>query len=216
MKSLRIMLIVMVMLGMSVRSEVYAENTKFGTDSAVLGVSTTGSEAASLQTSKEEIDKIRETVIAKIKTVRDKAASQQAELSKRLNEQIQKRLQQLFEIMTKRQAAAVERLEGILGRIDSRLVKLDQEGKNVVEMKKILIEAQTNLRKAKETLEVIRTEYTNMVVNSENPKEGLMAIKDLVKDFKSNVDKTQVLIKGVVKQMKLIQEKTTPTVGAAE
>ncbi len=151
----------------------------------------------------EMVKEQREAIQARVQQLKDNVASKQAELKQRLEEKVRNRVQMLFGIMIKRMRAAVERLNLIADRIETRLQKLSDKGVKTEEMTASLADARSKLKEAGDILDASDAEFSDQVLNSTSFQEGFTAIKETVSEFKSKIKEVHGLLRDVVKEMKV-------------
>ena len=107
---------------------------------AQININSTKSTTSST-TLKQRLEDRREDRIEKLQGEVDDRLS-------KLREDIEKRIQNHAEWMIKRFNAAVERLEKLTARIETRIAKLKSEGKNTAEAEKFVVEAKIQIGEA--------------------------------------------------------------------
>jgi len=141
--------------------------------------------------------------------IKDRRASQAARLSDLRKSIIQK----FFDQMVKRIEAAIERLNKLISRIESRIVKLKGEGKDTASIESQVNDAKIKLASAKTKLQDAKTALDG-VLSSNNPKDAFkqvrVKIQDVAKDLRE-VHKILVHLVGDIKGLRVGQT-GSPTV----
>ncbi|MCJ7804215.1 hypothetical protein MUP35_00570 [Patescibacteria group bacterium] len=149
---------------------------------------------------------VRETVREEI---REKTATVQAFLSERKQEIVRNH----FSRVVRRLTAAIDRLNRLINRLESRLAKVEQEDKNIntTLIKKDLASAKEKLDQAGIQLENVKTKM-NEIIESKTPKEGFVEVKEMVGEIRESlVGVHQILVKiiGDIKGLRVGNSSTT-------
>ena len=139
-----------------------------------------------------------------------------ATIEARLNLRKKEIIKNYFRTMTKRLEAAINRLNKLITRIESRITKIEANDKtiNTKVIKKDLTEAKGQLTTASAKLNEMTTKMET-VVESNTPKEGFMAVKDIIKEIKQDlIEIHQILVKviGDIKGLR-VGNSATPSAG---
>ncbi|PIZ46750.1 hypothetical protein COY29_06110 [Candidatus Woesebacteria bacterium CG_4_10_14_0_2_um_filter_39_14] len=133
---------------------------------------------------------VRETVREEI---REKTATVQAFLSERKQEIIRNH----FSRVARRLTAAIERLNRLISRLESRLAKIEEtnENLNTETIKADIVSGKEKLDQAGIQLENVKTKM-NEIIESETPREGFVEIKEMVGEIRESlVEVHQILVK---------------------
>lgn len=128
---------------------------------------------------KEKREDLRETIKQKRETFREEAKERVDTLKRKLSEERAKRIEVFFGTMVRKFEAAISRLRTLADRIDSRLDKIEDAGKDVSEFRVLLDNAKITIETAEDSLDKAKEEF-NALAKSENPQEYFKKVKEIV------------------------------------
>lgn len=165
---------------------------------------------------KEQVRKMRDAVRIEIKekradfldTVKDKrdAFKDRAKeridiLKEKFSEDRAKKIEAFFGGMVRKFEAAINRFRHLADRIDSRLDKFEDEGKDVSALRISLDNARNSIESAEDALDKAKEEFTTFVL-SENPKENFEKVKAVVQNVASAVKNAHKALVDVINSIK--------------
>lgn len=121
---------------------------------------------------KEEIEKLKKLREEKIKEFKEK-----------VKERIRRALPQRAAVALKRIEALNFRLEKIHQRIKARIDKLEEEGADVTESRKILVEAEAKIQKARELYKTLKVNISEATLEDLQDKEKISKAREMVKEI---------------------------------
>lgn len=144
----------------------------------------------------EEIKKKREEFKAEAKTRKE-------ELKKKVGENRAERIEQFFKQMTDKFEAALDRLDGLAGRIEERINAAASSGKDVTGARSELEKGRVKIKEAASELESAKTKYAEAIKNPDvkaafaDVKKIVQGIAVKVKDAHAALIRTITVLKGV-------------------
>ena len=136
-----------------------------------------------------------------------------AERKAALEANVQERVKMLGDNLAKRFETVLTHLSDIIGRIETRLLKLESEGIDTSDAELLVAEAKQKLEEAKALVAEldVEVEYT---VTSENPKTDWAAAKEEFRKVHTLIKEVRELLRQAVTGLKT--ERPEPTPSAAE
>jgi hypothetical protein len=144
-----------------------------------------------------------EKIKTRIQDLKDKIATRQAEKKLQLSEQLRERIRNRFQLMLNRMNAAVIRFNHVLERITTRFEKLNRQGVSTADLEIQANLIKDNLNEAKSLLTTAETEFNNIVLESDTPKDGFYIIKDTIHQFVEAMKNIHTQLRNLVKEMKV-------------
>lgn len=159
----------------------------------------------------KNIEKRREEIKKRIETYQDKAeqkraavktkvASREAEMKVKLEANRKERLSKLFDLMVKRMTSAVTRIEKISMRMESRMEKLESEGKNVAEIKELLGTVDIKVGEITVDIEAAQKEFATLL-DSETPGVAFEEMKKIVEEVYTDIKSVHETLRKIVEKM---------------
>lgn len=154
---------------------------------AALKTEIKGKEEALRQEAKEKREALHKELQDKRKAFEQEAKARKEELKKKLGEKKAERIEQFFKKMVEKFEAAIGRLDKLADRIEARLNKAAERGKDVAVLREKLKTARAKIDEARTALQDARAKYAE-------------AVKD--PDFKIAFAKVREVVDGVAKKVK--------------
>ncbi len=151
----------------------------------------------------EKRAEIKEEVKEKREEVRTNAAERRAEIKEEVQN---KRVDNKINAVHLRFQATIERQEGIVARVESRLAKIKAEGGNTTEAEKILTEAKGHIAEAKKALENLKT-IAGTNTASTTPQASFETLKNASAEIHKHLKASQDSLSKLVERMKVIKVK---------
>lgn len=148
-------------------------------------------------------EELQQNIRDRIQNLKDDVATRQAERRAALAEHIQDRVTNRFGLMARRMRAALTRLGNIMDRIESRLEKLSNKGVDTAKLEDQLDEARAALADAEAIITTAEAEFSDIVVESDTPREGFAIIKDAMKQFVDQLKQIHTMLKDIVSEMRV-------------
>lgn len=120
----------------------------------------------------------------------NQAQERHEEVRNRLSEEAGRRVQNATQVVFKRFNNAIERMQSVASRIESRIEKLENRGHDMSLSKE-------SLRMSVEILAVLESDLlearsaTELMVQSEDPRELFLAIRSLVREMRTSLESTR-------------------------
>ena len=171
---------------------------------------------AERQNIKQEAQQKRQAAMLEAKNKREtfKAEAQKRidALKKRVGEERAKRIEQFFNQMARKFENAIDRLNGLADRIESRLQKSEEAGNDVSKIKDQLKSARDKISAAETALNDAKAKFKEMA-NSQNPKEAFKQVKILVQGVAQKIKDAHRALVSVVNSIKGLRlgDKATST-----
>lgn len=153
-------------LSLAITTHVFAQESQ----SALSLPAISNSEAERLNQEQSEMNE-------RIEAGREERSERKNAVRGALTERIQDRIINLSRNMEGRMRAALERLEQIIGRMDSRIQKLEAEGVDTAQAETVLALAQESLKTAREALDGIDSTVVASIT-SDNPAASFPALRE--------------------------------------
>ncbi|MEK7559953.1 MAG: hypothetical protein AAB522_01475 [Patescibacteria group bacterium] len=150
---------------------------------------------------KTKREDLRETIKEKREAFKEEAKERIEALKKKLSEERAKRIEAFFGTMVRKFEAAISRLRKLGDRIDSRLDKFEDAGKDVATFKTSLENARTAIEAAEDALDKAKEEF-KALSQSENPKEYFKKVKDIVATVAQKVKNAHKALVDVINSIK--------------
>lgn len=128
---------------------------------------------------KEKREDFRETVKEKRETFKEEAKERVEALKQKVSEEKAKRIEAFFGTMVRKFEAAISRLRMLADRIDSRLDKFEDEGKDVSSLRISLDSARAVIEDTENALDMAKEEF-NALVQNEAPQEYFSKVKEVI------------------------------------
>lgn len=157
----------------------------------------------------------------KMMELKERIEEKKASVSARLEERKRVRVEGFWQKLTTRLSAAVDRLDMLIQRIESRLSTIEQNNpdEDTTDIHEQLDQARNDLADAKTKLSAL-DEIAQEALGSENPKDAFEVVRESIKEVKEllvEVHRTLVHVIGDVRGLRVGQEDlngvtATPTV----
>jgi predicted RNase H-like nuclease (RuvC/YqgF family) len=135
----------------------------------------------------------------------------------KLGDEIKGRVRGHLKQYTERYSAAIERVEKLLARVDSRIEKFEARGANVTTAKNYSASAKTKIATAKTDFEKLKTQ-AEAALASETPKTALKALEPLAKQTKTDIKAAHAEVVKAIAALSMTQKRlgtsTPPTTGS--
>ncbi len=154
----------------------------------------------------QDVEQKRETLREDIETKREEfrndAEKRQEELKKTIGEVRAKRIEEFFNQMMERMDAAIDRLDKLAARIQSRLDKLAADGKNVSTQQTLLDKAKTSITAAQSAIDDAKAKFTTMA-SSTDPKAEFAQVRDAVVVVRDKTKDAHAALVDVINSIKV-------------
>lgn len=174
---------------------------------------------------RERLDEIKERAKEQKQNIREEAKEKKEELKDLRDESrdkvyanVKNKLSKFLRTITKRFEAAIERLRKLAGRIESRIAKLESEGKNMTEAKGLLDTAKIKINLAASSTAALKLEAQGLLASSTASTTASTtlrtAFKDLqeeMKEVKNDIKEAHASLVDVIKSLKPGRNKATTT-----
>jgi hypothetical protein len=144
-----------------------------------------------------KLQAIQETKLNRVQEREENRAS----VAAKLTETHRNRIRGLYGVLSNRLQAAVERLDTLIQRIQSRIDQLSAEGVDVVIIQNQLDEAEILLDEANANLQAVNTSFED-VLNSDDPKEAFVIMKDELTSVKNDLIEVHKLLVDIIDDIK--------------
>lgn len=164
----------------------------------------------------QEAKQKRESLMQEAKTKREafkEEAKQRVEaMKKKLGEERAKRIEQFFNNMVRKFENAIDRLNNLAERIESRLTKTEDAGNDVAKQRDLLKVARDKITAVETALSDAKAKFAEMA-KSENPKEAFKKVKELAHSVAEKVKEAHKALVDVVTSLKGLRlgDKATST-----
>ncbi len=128
--------------------------------------------------------------------------------------QVQDRLINLIQNVQTRLTAAINRMDNIIGRLDSRIAKLKAEGVNTIPAEETLTRAKENVIAAKATLASLSS--PTQAIRGDSPRESFQMIKTQLGTVRDLLKETHRYLRETVGLLKTAIREKTPLVSPTE
>ncbi len=154
---------------------------------------------------KDRLDDIKEKVRGGFEKKRqeftDGAKDRKAILQKKLGEKRGERIEQFFTKMTEKFDSALERLEKTADKIEGRLTKAAENGRDVVALRAKLTEARAKIEEARTFLEDAKAKYSDAAKNADF-KAAFRNVKEVVQSVSGKIKEAHRALVEVITSMK--------------
>jgi hypothetical protein len=134
--------------------------------------------------------------------IKERIAEVKASRSATLAQKRKQNIEAYWERLTKRLLNLIERQEGIIDRMNSRVKTIEEEdGEDLSDVKVGLKEAQTKLDLAKANLSAADESFED-VLESENPKEAFKAVRDTVYEIRKTIIEVHTSLAQMIGQIR--------------
>jgi hypothetical protein len=137
----------------------------------------------------------------KVGDVRRQIREKRQEIRQRLAERKKIRIKAFFNRMAKRMDFAVIRLNKLADRIESRLNKFEQMGKDIGDSRVLLEEARTAILSAKTAIEEAKSKIDE-VLESDEPRTAFGQIRSLVHEVRDSIKAAHQALVNVIRNLK--------------
>lgn len=149
----------------------------------------------------------RAEIKEEVKEKREEAKANMAERRAEIKEEVKnKRVDNKINAVHLRFQATIERQEGIVARIESRLAKIKADGGNTTEAEKILSEAKGHITEAKTALENLKT-VAGAGAATTTPQASFESLKAASAEIQKHLKASQDSLAKLVERMKAIKVK---------
>lgn len=149
----------------------------------------------------EAAESNRSELKSKLEQKRQEVKNRITDKKRQMSEDRHAKIQEIFERMTTFLAAAIAREEKLIERIQSRLDKLSQAGKDVESMQQSLNQAKAKLDQAASdyrSLEGIGTD----VLATENPPSAFKTAKEMIQSVKAQLQEVHRMLASIIGDIK--------------
>lgn len=150
---------------------------------------------------KKERTEVKEQIKEKREAFRDEAKERVEALKKKISEERAKRIEAFFSTMVRKFEAAISRLRDLGDRIDSRLDKFEDAGKDVVALRASLDKARVVIDDAESALDRAKEEF-NSFATSDNPQEYFKKVKEVASSVAQKVKDAHKALVDVINSIK--------------
>ncbi len=160
---------------------------------------------------KDEMEQKRETVKDQVEAQREEIRNQMEERREGAIGVIKERLSKFTENLVKRFDAAIERLEVLADRIDSRISKMEAENLDVTDAKELMVVARIKLETAKTSAAGIDLESvlvaSSTATTTATIKADFDSLRTQIEKAKSDIKAAHAALVDVIKNLKPGQRK---------
>lgn len=150
--------------------------------------------------SREEVSEMRKDMMENRAEMKEEMAENRAEMQKEVVSHMAERFDK---ILAKRMDAALERLNSISSRIETRLTKLEGQGIDVAKAKSLLAEAKVKITKASSDINTLKGEVEKSTYATSTPR-------DMANKFKTLAETAKESLKSAHKALVLTVESIKP------
>lgn len=167
---------------------------------------------ALMQEAKQKRDAVMKAAKTKREAFKDEAKQRVETMKKKLGEERAKRIEQFFNQMVKKFENAIDRLNNLADRIESRLKKTEDAGNDVSKPRDLLKVARDKITAVETALSDAKAKFADMA-KSENPKAAFEKVKELVKGVAQKVKEAHKALVDVITSIKGLRlgDKATST-----
>lgn len=151
--------------------------------------------------SRDKREGVRTEIKNERKEFRKKENERREELKKRVGEERARRVNEYFTQMMNRMDAAVDRLDKLADRVESRLTKIQGAGKDITEPQAALDTARISIAAVHTAIGDARTKFAELS-KSNTPQEQFVAIKELVTTVKTKSKEAHAALIEVINSIK--------------
>lgn len=146
-------------------------------------------------------EELRKEIKSKHEEFKQKAQERKDELKKKIGEERARRVEDFFTRMANKLSLAIERLDKLADRIESRLDKISESGKDVSILETKLENARTSITSAQKALEDAKAKFTELAQN-DNPKEAFPQVRELISQVSGAVKSAHAALVDVIGSIK--------------
>ena len=150
---------------------------------------------------KKDRTELKEQIKEKREAFRDEATERIEALKNKLSEEKAKRIEAFFGTMARKFEAAISRLNALADRIDARLDKFEDTGKDVSVFRASLDSARTKINEVESALDRAKEEY-HAFTGGKNPKENFAKVKEIISGVAQKVKDAHKALVGVINSIK--------------
>ena len=154
---------------------------------------------------KEKREEVRDTIKEKREAFKEESKERVSILKERVSEERAQKIEAFFGSMVRKFEAAISRLRILADRIDSRLDKLEDKGRDITTLRAALDDARNTIETAEDALDKAKEEFTTFA-SAENPKEYFEKVKLVVQDVASKVKISHKALVDVINSVKGISD----------
>lgn len=167
---------------------------------------------ALLQEAKQKREILKEEAKTKREAFKEEAKQRVEAMRKKLGDGRAKRVEQFFNNMVRKFENAIDRLNNLADRIDSRLKKTEDAGNDVAKQRDLLKVARDKITAVETALSDAKAKFAEMA-KSENPKEAFKKVKELARGVAEKVKEAHRALVEVVTSLKGLRvgDKATST-----
>lgn len=185
-----------------IKREVKAENKNIRVETRNLPKEEVKEKREAVRTEiKDKREEIRDTIKEKREAFKDEAKERINVLKEKVSEERAKKIEAFFGGMVRKFEAAISRLRTLADRIDSRLDKFEDEGKDVSALRTALDNARNSIESAEDALDKAKEEFTTFA-STENPKEYFEKVKTVVHNVSQKVREAHKALVDVINSVK--------------
>ena len=165
---------------------------------------------------KDRMEKKQEELEQRKDEMKEKIASRQADLNNKLDENTKERIRKTYERHIRRLLATAERLENILGRINSRLDKnLNNSNYDVSSLIKKVESLTVEIGSLKENI-ASKVDSMDIVFDSTDPKTMYVVLKDELETYHNEIKLIFGKIRGLIPELEKLHSKEVPEVSVTK
>lgn len=150
---------------------------------------------------KKERTELHEQIKEKREIFKDEAKERIDTLKKKVSEERAKIIEVFFGKMVRKFEAAINRLRTLADRIDGRLDKFEDAGKDVLQLKSSLDKARMVTDEAESALDRAKEEF-NALATSNNPQEYFKKVKEIVAGVMQKIKDAHKALVDVINSIK--------------
>lgn len=174
-----------------------------------------------MEAKRDEMEQKRENIKDQIETKREEIKDKMEERRETALSVIKERLDKFSENVVKRFNAAIERLETLANRIDSRIAKMEEEGLDVLNAKELLSIAEVKIETAKTSTAGISLESQAVVSDSDTSstttiKANFDTLRRQIETAKTDIKAAHTALVDVINTLKPGLRKATSTATTTE
>ena len=154
---------------------------------------------------KKERTELKDQIKEKREAFRGEAKERVEALKSKLSEEKAKRIEAFFGTMVRKFEAAISRLNTLVDRIDARLNKLEDGGKEVSVFRASLDTARTKINEVESALDEAKEEY-HAFTSGENLQDNFVKVKEIISDVAQKVKDAHKALVDVINSIKGVSE----------
>jgi len=173
------------------------------------------------QTLSNNKNTLQEKISEEMKQKKENATNSIETKTQNITYKVKERANQFMQIIKLRFDAAVNRLDGLASRIESRIEKMKAENINTKEAEALLVTTKEKIETAKESISLITVstkEFASTTASTtiDSIKEAFVTTKNQIENAKQSLKEAQAALVDVVNSLKpgdnkMKQASTTPT-----